>query len=84
LTHPMLIKLSSSVADLTWISCNGERDRPGRGVGRLSPHSPVSTIGRPSKDVFGGTPNTARETPALPIHYFFIHSSHGYSTKNID
>jgi hypothetical protein len=39
---------------------SGERDRPGRFAGRLA--------ALPVKDVFGGTPNTARETHALPIH----------------
>jgi hypothetical protein len=39
-----------------------ERDRPGRRAGRLAPRFPI--VG--SRSVFGGTPNTATGTVALP------------------
>ena len=52
-----LIKVNQGI--LKHFFC-GERDRPGRGAGRLAPHFP-------GQDVLGETPNTARGTHALPI-----------------
>jgi len=64
------------------ISKFGERDRPGRRVARLAPRFladglrtiflRIGALGQAAvkknagQDVFGGTPNTAGETPALP------------------
>ncbi len=52
-----LIKVNQGI--LKHFFC-GERDRPGRGAGRLAPHLP-------GQDVLGEAPNTARGTHALPI-----------------
>jgi hypothetical protein len=58
------------------MKCWGERDRLGRRATRLETHFALCCVnarnlmlkvgGRLCKNVFGGTPNTAGETPALP------------------
>jgi len=60
-----------------------ERDRPGRCGVRLAPGSEKKVEER---DVFGGTPNTAVETTALPMNRISKHSrllaSIGGSVRN--
>jgi hypothetical protein len=57
----------STLCRAKWQLRNVRGARPSRSLGGASrPALPV-------KDVFGGTPNTARETHALPINLSAIH-----------
>lgn len=56
-----------------WLLEDGERDRPGRSARRLAewPSGTNTELDGPlvaRTNVFGGTPKTAGETPALPAH----------------